>query len=95
VSFVTAIVFTVVLAETDGFPTDVAVTVAVLISPSFAVVGTVTLTQTFVVSPGATVGVVVIVDVHVESRKLTVYVPPELDSEYESLVNPVFVTPIV
>ena len=48
-----------------------------------------------VVSPGLTVGVVVIGVVHVESRKLTAYVPPEVDSEYESGVKPRFFTPTV
>jgi len=81
---VTATVFTVTLAETDELPTDVALIVDVSSAPSAAAAGTVTRTQTFVVSPALTVGVAVIGVVQLESRKLTGNVPPELESEYES-----------
>jgi hypothetical protein len=93
--FVTAIVVTVTLAEVDGLPVEVAVIVDVSLAPSAAAAGTVTETQTFAVSPGLTVGVAVIGVVHVASRKLTAYVPPVLESEYESGVKPAFLIPTV
>ena len=62
-------------------PTDVAVTVAVLVASLAALAGTSTLTHTGVVAPDATVGVVVSGVVHVSSKKLTGNVPPEDDSE--------------
>jgi hypothetical protein len=81
---VTATVFTVTLADTVGFPTEVALIVDVSFAPSAAAAGTVTRTQTFVVAPAFTVGVAVMGVVQLESRKLTGKVPPELESEYES-----------
>ena len=75
----TAIVFTVAEPVAVGLPTDAAVTVAVLVAESAAVVGTSTLTHTFVDAPGPTVGVEVRAVVHVESKKLTGKVPPDDD----------------
>ena len=47
------------MALTAGLPTEVALTVAVFTSALGAPAGTLTRTQTFAVSPGATVAVVV------------------------------------
>ncbi len=85
-------VFTVAEPLTEESPTDVAVTVAVLTSPSLAPPGTVTLTQTSVLAPGETLGVVVCGAVQVELRNPTVYVPPEDDRLYVSEVKPRFFT---
>ena len=52
VSLVTATVLTVALPETDELPTEVAVIVDVLLSPSFALPGTATWTQTWSCHPG-------------------------------------------
>src|SRR5207249_7241827 len=79
VSTATALVITVPDALSAGFPTDVAVTVAVLIVLSAVPVGTETLTHTSVELPDATVEVVVSGVVQVESRKLTGNVPPLAD----------------
>ena len=75
-STATAFVVTVPDALTAELPTEVAVTVAVLVVPSTALEGTSTLTHTLVESPEATLPVVVNGVVQVESRKLTGKVPP-------------------
>jgi hypothetical protein len=57
-----------------------------LTSPSLAPAGTATLTHTSAVSPATTEAVVGSGVVHVESKKLTAYVPPLEASEYVSVV---------
>ena len=92
VSTATAIVFTDADAVTDGLPTEVATTVAVLVASLAVPAGTSTLTQMFVVAPEATVGVVASGVVHVPSKKLTGKVPPVDVIVYESLLKPRFLS---
>ena len=66
----TAIVFSSALALTDGLPTDVAVTVPVLIVPLAAPSGIATLAQISSEPPGGNLGVVVSGAVHVASKNV-------------------------
>ena len=73
----TAIVVIDAEALTVGLPAEVAATVDVLESPSAAVVGAGTLTQTSCVAPAARLAVAVIAVVQVGSKKLVANVPPD------------------
>src|SRR5258706_6879280 len=91
VSTVTAEVAIVALAETVGAPAEVAVRVVLSVSPWFAPPGTVTVTQTSAVSPGASEAVDV--DAVVQSlAKSAAPKVPVVDMLNESVFEPRFRT---